>query len=164
MARGRKSSVHIVLSRTARDTLERWQRSTTMVAGLARRGSIILLLADGLSHSQVGQMVGVQRRIVRTWARRFLAQRLAGLADAPGRGAKGIFSPRGGDPGRALGLRATRDAGPEPLPLGLLRTGTPAHRGGDRRGHCRRDRATDLALAQTQALAAASLALPQEAT
>jgi hypothetical protein len=91
MARGRKSSLHIVLSLTERETLERWQRSTTLAAGLARRGRIILLLAAGLSQSHVGQMVGVQRRIVRKWAKHFLAQRLDGLADAPGRGAKGFL-------------------------------------------------------------------------
>jgi hypothetical protein len=93
MARGRKPSLHIGLSLTERETLARWQRSTTMAAGRARRGRIILLLADGLSHSHVGPMVGVQRSIVRQWARRFLAQRRAGRANAPGRGAKGFFAP-----------------------------------------------------------------------
>ena len=39
-------------------------------------------------------MVGVQRGIVRNWAQRFLAQRLDGLADAPGRGAKEFPPPR----------------------------------------------------------------------
>src|SRR4030095_3562023 len=122
MARGRKSSLHIVLSGPERDTLERWQRSTTIAAGLARRGRIILLLAAGLSQSHVGQMVGAQRSIVRKWARRFLAQRLAGLADASGRGAKGFFPPRGGDPCGTPGLREARDAGSQPLPVGLRRT------------------------------------------
>jgi transposase len=68
--------------------LEHWQRSTTIAAGLARRGKIILLLAGGNSQSEVGRTVGVQRTVVRKWAKRFLAQRLEGLADAPGRGAK----------------------------------------------------------------------------
>jgi transposase len=44
MARGRKSSLHIVLSPAEQETLERWQRSTTIAAGLARRGKLILLL------------------------------------------------------------------------------------------------------------------------
>ena len=86
MARGRKSSLRIVLSPEERQTLDRWQRSTTLAAGLARRGKIILLLAAGQSQSHVAQAVGVQRTVVRKWARRFLAQRLDGLADAPGRG------------------------------------------------------------------------------
>jgi Winged helix-turn helix len=106
MARGRKSSLHIVLSPEEQDTLQHWQRSTTMAAGLARRGRIILLLAAGHSQSAVAHLVGVQRPVVRMWAKRFLAQRLEGLADAPGRGAKGVFSPRGRHARGAPGLRA----------------------------------------------------------
>ena len=130
MARGRKSSLRIVLSPEERQTLDRWQRSTTIAIGLARRGKIILLLAAGHSQSHVAQAVGVQRTVVRTWARRFLARRLDGLADAPGRGAKGVFSPRSRDPRGAARLRASRYAGPQPLPMGLRRTGAPAHGGG----------------------------------
>jgi len=91
MARGRKSSLRILLSPEEQATLEHWQRSTTIAAGLVRRGKIILLLAAGHSQSDVGRTVGMQRTVVRKWARRFLAQRLAGLSDAPGRGAKGFF-------------------------------------------------------------------------
>ena len=105
MARGRKSSLRIVLSTEAHQTLERWQRSTTLAAGLVRRGKMILLLAAGHSHSHVAEAVGVQRTVVRKWARRFLARRLDGLTDAPGRGAKGGVPPGGRHPRRALGLR-----------------------------------------------------------
>jgi Winged helix-turn helix len=119
MARGRKSSLRIVLSPEEHATLERWQRSTTLAAGLVRRGKIILLLAAGSSQSDVAQVVGVQRPVVRKWAKRFLVQRLDGLSDAPGRGAKGGFSPRGGDSRRASGLRASGFAGPQSLPVGL---------------------------------------------
>ena len=132
MARGRKSSLRIVLSPEERATLERWQRSTTVAAGLVRRGKIILLLAAGYSHSDVARSVGVQRTVVRKWAKRFLAQRLDGLADAPGRGAKGGFSPGGRDPRGTPRLRAPGSAGPQPLPVGLHRTGAAAHRRGDR--------------------------------
>ena len=112
MARGRKSSLCLVLAPEERQTLERWQRSTTIAAGLARRGKIILLLAAGSSQSAVAQAVGVQRTVVRHWAKRFLAQRVDGLADAPGRGAKGGFSPGGRHPCRAPGLRAAGHAEP----------------------------------------------------
>jgi transposase len=104
MARGRKSALRIVLSSGEYQTLERWQRSTTIAAGLVRRGKIVLLLAAGHSHSDVAQTVGVQRTVVRKWARRFLAQRLDGLVDAPGRGAKGGFSPRGRHPRGTPGM------------------------------------------------------------
>src|SRR5512132_1437219 len=102
MARGRKSALRMILSAEERPTLEHWQRSTTLAAGLVRRGKIMLLLAAG--HSHVAQAVGVQRTVVRPWARRFLAQRLDGLADAPGRGAKGGFPPGGRHPRGAPGL------------------------------------------------------------
>ena len=111
MARGRKSSLHISLPPEERQTLERWQRATTITAGLARRGKIILLRAAGASQSAAAQAVGAQRTVGRRWAKRFLAQRLDGLADAPGRGAKGGFSPRGRPPRRAPGLRTPGSAG-----------------------------------------------------
>jgi winged helix-turn helix protein len=112
MARGRTSSIRIVLSVEERHTLEHWQRSTTLAAGLVRRGKIILRLAAGHSHSHVAQVVGVQRTVVRKWARRFLAQRLDGLTDAPGRGAKGGFPPDGRHPRGTPGLRTPRSARP----------------------------------------------------
>jgi hypothetical protein len=55
MAGGRKSSWHIVLSPAERQTLERWQRATTLAAGLAHRGKSILLLAAGSSPSAAGR-------------------------------------------------------------------------------------------------------------
>ena len=102
----------MVLSPEEHQTLERWQRATTIASGLARRGKIILLLAAGSSQSAVAQAVGVQRTVVRQGAKRFLAQRVDGLADAPGRGATGGFSPRGRDPRGAPGLRAAGQAEP----------------------------------------------------
>jgi hypothetical protein len=128
MVRGRKSSLVMRLSPPERETLEHWQRSTTMAAGLARRGKMILRLADRLAQSPVAQLVGIQRGVVRQGAKRFLAQRLEGLADAPGRGAKGGSSPRGRDPRGTLGLRAPGSAGSQPVPVGLSRTGAPADR------------------------------------
>jgi hypothetical protein len=118
MARGRKSSLCMVLSPEERQTWARWPRSTTLAAGLARRGKRLLLLAAGSSQADVAQAVGVPRTAVRQWARRCLAQRLEGLADAPGRGAQGGVPPRGGHPRGALRLRATRFTGPPPLPRG----------------------------------------------
>ncbi len=160
MARGRKSSLRIVLAPEERQTLERWQRSTTLGAGLVRRGKIILLLAAGYSQSQVAQAVGVQRTVVRQWAKRFLAQRVEGLADAPGRGAQGGFSPGGGDSRRAPGLRAAGYAEPQPLPVGWPRTGAPAHRRGDRGGHLGLDGAADAGRAPAETLAPSSVAAP----
>jgi len=86
MARGRKTSLTIRLTADERQTLMAWQRSTTIPAGRARRGRIILLLADGMSLVQIADMVGTTRRGVYTWAQRFLEEGLEGLADKPGRG------------------------------------------------------------------------------
>jgi hypothetical protein len=104
MARGRTSSIRIVLSAEERHTVERWQRSTTVAAGGVRRGKLMRLVAAGHAHSHVAQAVGVQRTVVRKGARRLLAQRVDGLADASGRGAKGDVSPRGRHPRGAPGL------------------------------------------------------------
>ena len=47
MARGRPTSLTIDLTPAERQTLLVWQRSTTIPSGRARRGRIILLVADG---------------------------------------------------------------------------------------------------------------------
>jgi transposase len=88
MARGRKTSLTIDLAPEERQTLLAWQRSTTISAGRARRGRIILLLADGVSISHIADLVGLNRRFVYKWVERFLHERVAGLADLPGRGTR----------------------------------------------------------------------------
>ena len=88
MARGRKTSLTIRLTPAERQTLLAWQRATAIPAGLARRGRIILLLADGVPLTAIAAMVGISRRFIYKWARRFLEQGLAGLADKPGRGSR----------------------------------------------------------------------------
>ena len=88
MARGRKTSLTIHLTPAERRTLLAWQRATTIPAGLARRGRIILLLADGVTITAIAATVGISRRFIYKWAWRFLEQGLAGLADKPGRGSR----------------------------------------------------------------------------
>ena len=41
-----------------------WQRSTTIRAGYARRGRIILLVAEGMPISHIADMVGINRRFI----------------------------------------------------------------------------------------------------
>jgi hypothetical protein len=86
MARGRKTSLTIRLTPEERRTLVAWQRSTTITAGRARRGWIILLVAAQVPISDIAATVGISRRFVYKWAQRFLHARLEGLADKPGRG------------------------------------------------------------------------------
>jgi transposase len=90
MARGRTTSLTIRLTSTERRTLLAWQRATTIAAGRARRGRIILLIADRMSISDVAATVGISRRFVYKWVQRFLEKGLEGLADKPGRGSRRV--------------------------------------------------------------------------
>jgi len=90
MARGRSTSLTIRLTPAERLTLLAWQRATTISAGRARRGRIILLIADGRSISDVAVTVGISRRFVYKWVQRFLADGVEGLADKPGRGSRRV--------------------------------------------------------------------------
>jgi transposase len=92
MARGRKTSLTIHLTPAERQTLMAWQRATTISAGRARRGRIILLVADRVPISEVAITVGISRRFVYKWVQRFLQEGLEGLADKPGRGHRRVPS------------------------------------------------------------------------
>ena len=86
MPRRRHTSLTIHLTAEERQTLMVWQRSTTIGAGRARRGRMILLLADGVPISHIATTVGISRRFVYKWVKRFLQEGLEGLADKQGRG------------------------------------------------------------------------------
>lgn len=88
LARGRKTALTLHLMPEERQTLRAWQRATTIPVGLARRGRIILLLADGMTITAITKTVGISRRFVYKWAQRFLEQGVEGLADKPGRGGR----------------------------------------------------------------------------
>ena len=86
MAQGRKTALRIRLTPAQRRTLHAWQRSTTISAGRARRGRILLLVADGMSITDVAATVGLSRRHVYKWVQQFLEHGLEGLTDKAGRG------------------------------------------------------------------------------
>ena len=79
MPRGRKTSFTIHLTPAQRQTLLAWQRSTAISAGLARRGRIILLLADGMTITDIAATVGMSRRHTYKWVQRFVQHGLEGL-------------------------------------------------------------------------------------
>jgi CRP-like cAMP-binding protein len=106
--RGRKSALTVVLTPADRAEIERWQRSTTGPAGLARRGRILLLLERGLTLKDTAERCGLSVRHVRKWAERFRRHGLAGLRDRPRPGRQPVFSPRGGVAPSQDGLRTTR--------------------------------------------------------
>ena len=84
MARGRKTSVSLRLTPADRQTLLSWQRSSTIPAGRARRGRIIVQLADGVPIAHIAATVGISRRFVYKWVQRFMQDGVEGLADKPG--------------------------------------------------------------------------------
>ena len=86
MARGRKTSFTIRLTPAQRQTLLAWQRATTISAGRARRARILLLLADGVTITDIAAAVGMSRRHTYKWIQRFVQEGLEGLEEKPGRG------------------------------------------------------------------------------
>jgi hypothetical protein len=84
MARGRKTSVSLRLTPADRQTLLSWQLSSTIPAGRARRGRIIVQLADGVPIAHIAATVGISRRFVYKWVQRFMQDGVEGLADKPG--------------------------------------------------------------------------------
>jgi hypothetical protein len=106
MARGRKTSVVIDITPEQRQVLTGWQRSTTIRSGLAKRGRIILMLADGATISPISRTVDMRRRFIYKWAERFCTHGIDGLYDKAGRGRKPFFSTSGRHPSGADGVRA----------------------------------------------------------
>jgi len=45
-----------------RERLTAWTRSSTVRAGLAQRARIVLLAADGVSHTEIADRLGVSRQ------------------------------------------------------------------------------------------------------
>ena len=84
MPRGRKTALTVRLTPAERQALLAWQRSPTLSVGLVRRGRILLLVSEGTSISEIARTVGVSRRFIYKWVRRFLVQGLAGLATRQG--------------------------------------------------------------------------------
>ena len=81
MASGRTTSFTIRLTPAERQTLLGWQWSTTISVGVARRSQMILLMADRVPISQIAATVGISRRCIYKWVRRFMQEGLDGLAD-----------------------------------------------------------------------------------
>ena len=84
--RGRPTAV-IELNDTERETLQRWTRRHSSSQALALRSRIVLGCAEGLSNQAVAEAERVHPSTVGKWRRRFAADRLEGLCDAPRPGA-----------------------------------------------------------------------------
>lgn len=88
---------HCIISVTSeqREELEALLRRPSAAAGLVKRARAILLLADGVSVSAAGRLVGMQRRHLYKWIERFRRQGVTGLQDGKRSGRPPVFSPRG---------------------------------------------------------------------
>jgi transposase len=73
----------LALTDEERRDLERYVRARTVSQALARRARIILLCAEGRMSREVARTVGVSEQMVCLWRKRFLQDRVAGLADTP---------------------------------------------------------------------------------
>jgi transposase len=58
-------------------------RSSAVRAGLAQRARIVLLAADGVSHTEIAELAGVSRPTVISWRQRYERSGLRGLEDQP---------------------------------------------------------------------------------
>ena len=73
----------IVLTDPERRELSRRARSTRTPYRDRLRARIVLAAADGAANAEIARRVGVDVDTVRKWRKRFAADRLAGLRDAP---------------------------------------------------------------------------------
>ena len=71
-----------------REALEAVTQRRTAAHRDHQRAAIVLRRADGLSQTATARELGVSRPVVLKWERRFREARMAGLADAKGRGRK----------------------------------------------------------------------------
>ena len=87
MAKRGRPVTAVVLTDEERDTLQRWARRPKSAQALAQRCRIVLGCAAGKSNKEVATELGVSQQMVCKWRGRFVADRLAGLADEPRPGA-----------------------------------------------------------------------------
>jgi transposase len=86
MPRGRPKA-ELTLTDDERRTLKTWAARPKSSQQLAQRARIVLACADGSDNKAVAARLGVTTQTVGKWRKRFLGQRLDGLADQPRPGA-----------------------------------------------------------------------------
>lgn len=89
----RESPFAIRLSREERQSLEHRSRQYTLPYRDVVRAKLVLLAADGLANTAIGERLDTPRPVVSKWRQRFYRERLAGLEERPRGGRPSTFSP-----------------------------------------------------------------------
>ncbi|MEK7380105.1 MAG: helix-turn-helix domain-containing protein [Gemmatimonadota bacterium] len=100
----RESPYAIQLSRNERQILEARSRQYTLPYRDVVRAKIVLLAAEGLENTVIGERLDLPRPVVSKWRKRFFEERLAGLEERPRTGRPTVFPPSGGRPGESARL------------------------------------------------------------
>jgi DNA-binding CsgD family transcriptional regulator len=101
----------VVLSDEQRRELERRAAAYSGPYREVVRAKAILLAADGLSNTEIGEQLGQSRQAVSTWRKRFCQEGLQGLEERPRPGRPRRFSPGAAGRGHGVGVRAASRAG-----------------------------------------------------
>src|SRR4029453_5138223 len=88
------STREIVLTTDERAAAETRARSRRGRADTARRAQVLLLLADGMSYSEITDRVGWGSATIAKWKKRFLADRVGGLTSRHWGSQPRILTPR----------------------------------------------------------------------
>jgi transposase len=83
MAPKKKMRPKITLSEKERRDLESWQHSEVISSAMAYRARAIILLADGLNVNKTAEVIGLSRKSVYKWIKRFRLHGVQGLVSLP---------------------------------------------------------------------------------
>jgi transposase len=85
----------LVVSEDQQEQIEQWLTALGTPQQVALRGRIVLAAGHGKSEAAIAAEMNVNRKTVRLWRERFVAQGLSGLWEiAPGRGRKATYDPQ----------------------------------------------------------------------